>query len=77
MAVEPSELLLFAQTVLQQMGIKNAEVTKITYAFKIGNEWHVNFAYKEQLTWIEQQGSFSLNAQNRKIVGMWADRLWK
>ena len=77
MKVESHDLINIAKNVLIQLGVTDSRDVKLTYAFKDGDIWKVNFSYYKQYDFFQSLSSFAVDAETGEILGIWVDRTWK
>ena len=77
MTTQASQLLDIAKNVLIKMGVHGFTDVKLTLATKEGNEWLVNFSYKDQVAWYDKYACFAIDVESGEIRAMWLDRVWK
>jgi hypothetical protein len=82
MTVQAEELNRIAQKVLDILGVIDYSGLQLTYALKTEGKWKVSFAYEPyrhrfSSDAIRKIVSFTVDAKNGEIEGMWLDRSWK
>ena len=77
MAVEYTNLQEIARKVLNGMGIYAYEDLQLTYVFKVGDEWRVNFSFKEKDSPFKEVGDFAVDAETGEITHAAKGLLWK